>query len=174
MKLFFNYIKARIETIEPNPGEPAFKAVRLWNNQFQKSNVDRKEKAIPYPACFVEFIVNSVNNYALGIKDYFLTVRFRFGVEGYKFERLETFDFCDQFHAAIHMMRPTDESELIFTSFQEVTTDFDEDHNNVEIPYIDYRTRYRSVVAHGTYIETESATALDLDTELIETEDELG
>lgn len=155
MKEFFEYIQARIEA-----RVPAIKKVDLWNNQFIKSN-ERKEKAFPFPICFIEFIVNETNNYSQGFKDYFLTVRFRFGIEGYKFQRLETFDFCDDFHAAIYLMRPTDDSDLYFTSFQEVNTDFDEDHNNVEIPHIDYRTRYRSVVAHSPKVELAPPTALE-------------
>lgn len=188
MKSFFNYIKRRLLT-GTNGSVPlsGLKDVRLWNDQFNKANgktpEGRKEKAIVYPICYVEFIVNDINNYCLGVKDYFLTVRFRFGLESYKFERLDTFDFVDDFYRAIHLMRPAPVSgasvsadsdtitvdsdtvtsdqtegqgeELIFTSFQEVFTEFDEDHNNVEVPYVDYRTRYRSLVAYqrGTAIQ---------------------
>jgi hypothetical protein len=74
-------------------------------------------------------------------------VRFRFAIEGYKFERLDTFDFCDQFMAALQLMQPTEASGLVFTSFQEVTTEFDEDHNNVERPSIDFRTIFTSTAA---------------------------
>jgi len=152
LKALFNYIKARI-----NADVPAIKTVRMWNNQFAHSNgVDtktnnnqyRNEKAFAYPACFIEFQVNDVNNYAMGIKDYFLTVRMRFGVESFKFERLDTFDFRDNFDSFIQLMAPTPISGLTFTTFQEIQTEFDEDWNNVEIPYIDYRTRYRSSTAY--------------------------
>jgi len=143
MKAFFNYIKTRIETRIPTL------KVHLFNDQFTKADIDRTEQAIIYPVCYVEFIINEVNNYCLGIKDYFLTVRFRFGIVSHKVERLETFDFCDTFYQAVHLMRPSDVSGLIFTSFQEVTPEFDEDHKNVDRPYIDYRTRYRSTVAYN-------------------------
>jgi hypothetical protein len=153
MKALFNYIKARINT-----NIPTIKTVRMFNNQFLHSNGSdgktsrvkgyRDEKAFPYPACFVEFIVEQSDNRCLGIVDYVLITRFRFGIEAYKFERLESFDFCDDFKAVIQLMAPTDASGLIFTTFQEVTTEFDEDHDNVESPYIDFRTRYRSQVAY--------------------------
>lgn len=162
MKAFFNYIKSRIETRIPTL------KVELFNDQFNKANIDRTEKAIRYPICYVELIIVEVRNYCLGIKDYITTVRFRIGVEGYKFQRLETFDFVDTFYQAIHMMRPTDASGLIFTSFQEISPEFDEDHNNVERPYIDYRTRYRSQVAHTPLTET---TGVDLDIDTIITDD---
>lgn len=157
MKAFFEYIKARITADVPD-----IKTVRMWNNQFLHSNEKseradklasgrtgyRNEKAFPYPACFVEFIVNEIHSRCLGIKDYDLTVRFRFGIEAYKFERLDTFDFCDTFSGAIQLMAPTEESELRFTTFQESNTEFDEDFNNVEVPYIDYRTQFRSTAAY--------------------------
>lgn len=154
----------------------AFKTIRMWNNQFAHSNgIDgekrtktgyKDEKAFAYPACFVEFIVNQVDNRSMGIKDYVLTVRFRFGVEAYKFERLETFDFCDAFDRFIQLMAPTEASGLTFTTFQEEKTEFDEDHNNVEIPYIDYRTRYRSSNAwqrQTDVIATPTYLAIDLE-----------
>lgn len=162
MKDFFNYIKARIEA-----RIPALK-VELFNDQFNKADIDRTEKAIRYPICYVEFIIVEVRNYCLGIKDYWLTVRFRIGVEGYKFQRLETFDFVDDFYSAIHMMRPTDASGLIFTSFQEVQPEFDEDHNNVDRPYIDYRTRLRSKVAYTVPAPKYAPTDLGISVEVLE------
>jgi hypothetical protein len=155
MKPFFNYIKARINT-----DVPAIKTVRMWNNQFLHSNGPddikkntgkygyRDEKAFAYPACFVEFIVNDIQNYCLGIKDYNLTARFRFGVESYKFERLDTFDFKENFDAFIQLMAPTTVSGMTFTTFQESFTEFDEDWTNVEAPYVDYRVRLRLATAY--------------------------
>lgn len=161
MKNFFLYIKNRIETRIPTL------KVELFNDQFNKANIDRNEKAIRYPICYVEFIIDDVNNLAMGIKDYFLIVRFRLGVEGYKFQRLETFDFVDEFYQAVHLMRPTDDSGLIFSSFQEAaSSEFDEDHNNVERPYIDYRTKYRSQVAYKTPVKTVAPTTLVVNIEL--------
>ena len=154
MKALFNYIKARI-----NADVPEIKTVRMWNNQFMHSNGTdsklggaktgyRDEKAFPYPACFIEFQVQETFNYCLGIKDHILTVRMRFGLQSYKFERLDSFDFRDNFDSMIQLMAPTVTSGLTFTTFQEIQTEFDEDFDNVEIPYIDYRTRYRSSTAY--------------------------
>jgi hypothetical protein len=150
MKDFFNYKKDRILT-----QVPAIKTVRMWNNQLMHANGSddkrrgyRDEKAFRYPACFVEYIIEETFNYCLGIKDYILRVRFRFGIEAYKFERLDTFDFKDNFDKTIQLMAPTEISGLTFTTFQEIQTEFDEDWNNVEAPYVDYRTRYRSSVAY--------------------------
>lgn len=165
MKEFFEYIKTRLtsDLLTGDPAVPVFKTIRMWNNQFLHSNEKydrsedrikgsrtgyRNEKAFGYPACFVEFIIVESDNRAMGIVDYVLTVRFRFGIESYKFERLNSFDFCDNFKAVVQLLDPTDDSGLTFTSFQEIQTEFDEDFNNVETPYIDYRTRYRSVAGY--------------------------
>jgi hypothetical protein len=151
VKDLFNYIKEQVNARVP---DPQIKTVRMWNNQLLHSNSTaqrttfRDEKPFKYPACFVEFIVDDVNNLPLGITDYILTVRYRFGVERYKFERLETFDFCDNFLATMHLLAPTGASGLTFTTFQLIKPEFDEDHNNVEAPYIDYRTRYRHIPSY--------------------------
>jgi hypothetical protein len=108
----------------------------------------RDEKPVKYPACFIEFIIEETNSLPLGIVDYMLTVRFRFGIESYKFQRIETFDFCDQFLAEVQLMAPSSDSGLTFTTLQLMKPEFDEDHNNVESPYLDFRTRYRSDVAY--------------------------
>lgn len=163
MKAFFNHIKSRIQTSIPTL------KVELFNDQFNKANIDRTEKAIIYPICYVEFIVENVNNYALGIKDYFIRVRFRIGIEGYKFQRLETFDFVDTFYQAIHMMRPpVPDTGLYFTSFQEIQPEFDEDHDNVDKPYIDYRTRLRTTTAYTALSEIDPPTDLNLQTQIVD------
>lgn len=147
MKAFFNYIKARINT-----DMPFVKTVRMWNKQLDHSNGEktggRDEKAFPYPAMFVEFIVNQVDNRAMGIKDYILTVRFRYARTSQTYERLDMFDKLDAFDAFIQLMAPTVASGLTFTTFQEEKTNFDTDFNNVEAPYRDFRTRYRSSAAY--------------------------
>lgn len=150
MKDLFEYIKSRILT-----NVSAIKTVRYWNNQPEHSNQakapkggyvgpGRDEKAFKYPACFIEFIFNGVDNRCLKIKDYLLAVRFRFAKEGYRFERLNTFDFVDDFDATMQLMAPTQASGLIFTTFQEAAKGtFEDDFDNVENLYLEYTTRFR-------------------------------
>jgi hypothetical protein len=153
VKALFNFIKAQINARVP---DPAIKTVRMWNNQLLHSNGNqsreargyRDEKSFKYPACFIEFIIQEVNSLPLGITDYLLTVRFRFALERYKFERLDTFDFCDAFQKAIQGLSPTVASGLTFTTFQLIRPEFDEDFNNVEAPYVDYRTRFRNTASY--------------------------
>lgn len=156
MKALFLEIKNRLTADIPSL------SVHLFNDQFTKADTDRTEKAIKYPVCYIEFITEEVANYNNRIKSYLMRVRFRFGVEGYKFERLETFDFVDEFYQSIHMMAPTDRDVLNFTSFQEYQPEFDEDHKNVDRPYVDYRTRVVSRVAYRDPVMIEGVS-LDIE-----------
>lgn len=156
MKELFLYIRNRLTSRIPGL------TVELFNDQFNKANGNtaegRSEMAIRYPVCYIEFIIESVDNLSMGVMAFFLRTRFRFGLESYKFERLETFDFLDDFYAAIHMMTPTDRNILNFTSFQAVEPEFDEDHNNVERPYIDYRTKLFVRAGQRVFIPKEEVT----------------
>lgn len=148
MKALFNYLLARI-----NSQVPAIKTVRYWNNQPKRSNGQNKETRIEkpfiYPACFIEFIFETADNRCLKIVDYVLIVRFRFAREDYKYERLDQFDFADSFAAAMQGLAATSGSGLTFTTFQEVPRGtFEEEFNNVEEFYIDYRTRFRYLGAY--------------------------
>lgn len=161
MKAFFNLIKDRIEnrSYEGLPFLGQLKTVRMWNNQLPHSNgtgsPGRNEKAFPYPACFIEFIVEDVANLPLGIVDYSLIVRFRFAVKRYETRplgqeivKLNTLDFCDDFLKAVQLMAPDPDGNLTFTTLQLATPDFDEDSNNVDAPFVDFRTRLRSSAAY--------------------------
>lgn len=138
MNAFFQLIKTRLNTKVPQ-----FKTVRMWNDQMNKRDTDKTEKPFPTPAVFVEFIINDTENRSFGIKDYLMTVRFHLSRVDYKFERNDTFDLTDAFDGAIQSMAPTNDLTFTFTTLQEITVDYDEDHNNVENPVRDYRTRLR-------------------------------
>lgn len=162
MKAFIDYLTNRIKQ-----KVPALKTVRYWNQQTEHSNQDkakgqtgrlqpgRDEKAFPYPACFLEVIINDVENRCFGIKDYLLTVRFHFANEGYKYERLETFDFADAFTVCMQELCPgaAGPTDLIFTSFIESPRGSLKEANstNVEEHYLDYTTRYQSVASMKQY-----------------------
>jgi hypothetical protein len=173
LKALFEYIAARITARVTD-----IRTVRMWNSQLEHQNTSlskdkgtykstgfKDEQAFRYPAVFIEFIVESVNNLPMQVKDYILTVRFRFARESYKFTRLETFDFVDAFDQAIQMMAPTDASGLTFTTFQEVLTEWDENHDNVEAPYRDYRTRYRYQLTQNTIDVT--GTSLEVNADIV-------
>lgn len=141
----------------------------MWNDQFKENTKSKKEKPFLYPACFVEFIFDQVDNRCLGIIDYVMRVRFRFGKEGYTFERLDTFDFIDAFQAAIQLMAPTTASGLTFTTFQEVAKGtFEDEFDNVETFTLEYTTRYRQTSAFRTKQTIGGPLALEIDVDIVE------
>lgn len=154
MRELFLYIKKRL-----NKNVPEIKTVRIWNEQvkyseggvFLNDKLNKRykaEKAFRLPAIFIEFNQLETHNRSHGVRDILLQVIFRFAIEGYKLERLETFDQADKVIEALQLMAPTPESGLIFTTFQEESTIFDYEHNNVEEPVIIYRTFYRSLAGY--------------------------
>lgn len=129
----FEYLKDRINQDIPN-----IRTVRIWNDQFVQSNEQRKEKAFPYPCLFVEFISNDVRNWSLGIKDIDLTIRFRYGLESYKFERLDDLDLSESLDSILQELHRSGLSGVVFSTIQLSNWEHDSDHENVNVPILDY------------------------------------
>lgn len=130
---------------------PAIKTVRPWNNQLRYSNDPniRTEKAFRYPACFIEFIVNETKNFSIGVKNVDVTIRFRFALESYKFIRLDDLDFAENFDLYVERLRGSESDIVQFSSLQEVQTEYDEDFDNVDKIYVDYKTTWRKLSGFG-------------------------
>lgn len=143
MKDLFEFIQAAILTRVPE-----IKTCKLWNNQTTRVMLTKDEDPFAFPAVFVEFITEEVQSFCLGIKNVSLTVRFRFAIEGYKFERLENLDFCDTFDAAVTGLRGNEADPVQFSTMTESSEQMDTDHDQVNEPTIDYRTTWRKVSAY--------------------------
>lgn len=144
MKELFNFIKAKINT-----AVPAIKTVRLWNNQTGREKDTKNEMPVKFPALFIEIIVSEdIKNLSLGIKDVPLIIRCRFALEGYKFERLSDLDFQKTFDSFIQNFRGNPSDTVQFSTLQEQMTDLDEDSDQVNEPFIDYRTIWRKQSAY--------------------------
>ena len=160
MKDFLDYIKDYIKA-----ELPLYKTVELYNNQIFASNVDRSEKAFPYPAVFIELIPGEIHNRALGIKDIVLEVTFHFAFEGYKFNHGENMlSALDDFDAQVLRLRSDD--DVYFSSFQNTGELFDTDNDNVEEPTLTYFTVFRHTTAHKTLIENQLQD-IEVDGEII-------
>jgi len=149
MKELFEFIKGKILA-----GVPQVKTVRMYNNQISQMNTSRKEKPMAFPAVLVEFITEEVQNFSLGIKNVRLTVRFRFAIEGYTFERLQNLDFQDDFDGVIQSLRGNETDPVQFSTMQEQVNELDEDFDNVQQPYIDYSTIFRKKSAYARRHDT--------------------
>jgi hypothetical protein len=144
MKELYEFISAVITARLPE-----IKAVAMWNSQTTRERLTKTEKAFRTPAVFIEFIVDDeVQNLSLGIKNVPLRIRFRFALQGYKFQRLEDLTFKDNFDAVIQGLRGNETDPVQFSSLQEAMTEVDEDHDQVNEPYIDYMTIWRKQTAY--------------------------
>lgn len=152
MKALFNFIKAailaRIVGEEVPTPKPKFKTVEMWRGQTTRERLEKKQNPFRLPAVFIEFIVEDVQNFSLGIKNVTVRVRFRFAFQSMKFERLEDLDFQDLFDKHIQGLRGNPADTVQFSSLQEVVTDLDEDFDNVNEPFVDYMTIWRKTSAY--------------------------
>lgn len=143
MKTLFNFQRTKIMA-----GVTALKDVRMWNNQISRIMITRDEKPVPFPIVFAEYITEEIKPQTCGIKYVFLTVRFRFAIEGYTFERLDNLDFADDFDAIVTSLRGLPTDPVQFSTMTEVTSTKDTDHDQVDQPYIDYRTCWTKTSAY--------------------------
>lgn len=147
MKALRDYIINEVKTrIVDEAGNPYFRDVRMYNNQFERSNNDdfeaNDEAPFAYPCCFIEFDIQEVRGVALGVKYVDINIIFRLGLENYSLEREEDFDVIDQFDEKILGMRGGENDPVQFSSLQEALTDIDENHNNINRPVMTYKTTY--------------------------------
>ncbi len=142
MKALFDFIKAAILA-----NVTSVKAVEQWNNQTGRERDIKNEKPLKHPAVLIEFITEDVRNHSMGIKDIYLTVRFRFALEGYKFMRLSDLDFQDTFDTFMQSFRGNG-TAVYFSTMQESLTELDESHDQVNEPFIDYKTVWRKTSAY--------------------------
>lgn len=147
MKAFRDYIINEIQT-----RLPSFKTVRMFNNQFERSNNDETKENIEgsfgYPACFIELEEREVKNVALGIKHVDLLVRLHVGLEDYTKKRPNDYITIDDVDLAMQGMRGDSADTVQFSSMIENITAIDTDFNNVNNPILEYTTTYTRLNAY--------------------------
>lgn len=148
MKAVFEYIKNRINT-----DLPEFRTVSMFNDQLNKSNVERTEKAFRYPAVFIQLVTSEVRNRTLGLQDVVLQVICHLAYEGYKFgekRQLADMDTTSRFDAYMHRLHANAEEAVQLTTFQRIIINESEDFDNVNEPILTYMTQWRCM---GSYRE---------------------
>lgn len=162
MKAFRDYILAEIQT-----RLPTLKTVRMFNNQFEKSNNDdsslNTEAAFGYPACFVELEEVEVRNVALGIKFVDLKVRLHIGIENYTKQRASDYITVDNISDAMQGMRGDEADTVQFSSMEEQTVTIDVDYNNVNRPVLEFNTTYTKLSNYKRRAFTLKSTPNTLD-----------
>lgn len=115
--------------------------IDLWNNQV-KAQEQGNQKGFRYNSIFIHFIVNEVKNVGLGIKHKSITVRFYFAIKNLKSDKAKDLDFYDDFAQLIQGFGANEGFQPYFSSFHEVGLVYDNDHDNIALPFVDYNTIY--------------------------------
>ena len=89
----YNALKARIETLA------ALKYVALWNNQFEREDVN-----VPfnYPCCFIEFVNADYIENLQGQQQGTLSIALHLGFESYKTEDTAVLQLKQDLNALVH------------------------------------------------------------------------
>lgn len=111
---------------------PAFKYVGRYNNQFAN---ERNEAAFGYPCALVETRDFVYTDHGVGLQKYTCIVRIHIGFESYRSEEYGDMDLSTEVFKYLHKFSPTEHVPLV-----RIGESADSDHNNVYLPFIDFRT----------------------------------
>lgn len=173
MKPLYLSLRTKLETIT------GLKYVRLFNNQFERSNNDNpdgnNEEAFPYPCAFIEFPSdNEQVSAGAGAKRLNVIVRVHIGFESYKLEDLEVFDLVTLVQDALEGHTDTSFTPLAYSAQR-----MDYDHNNVYVYQFDFKTTYsddtkyikRNAIIKEAPTDLGLTVTLDIDNDIIRTGD---
>lgn len=173
MKALYQSLRARVETL------PEIKWVRLFNDQFNKSNNDdtaqNTEDAFPYPCVFIEFPEdNAPSSSGFGAKRLDVLVRIYIGFESYKLDDLAVFDVALAVQQCLEGYKENGFTDLTYEAQR-----MDYDHNNVYIYQFDFRTQWsdeslytkRNDIAAPSNLTLDVTMDLDIDNIIIRTGD---
>ena len=147
---------------------PSIKYVKLFNDQFNKSNSDdpsqNNQEPFPYPCVFIEFFGNNEKlSQGAGAKRLDVELRLYIGFESYGLEDTTIFDVAEEVGLAIENYKTTVLGPITYEAQR-----MDYNHNNVYIYELDYRTTYEDdskYIKNGT-VATSSPLTLGLNMNL--------
>ena len=87
LKDLYTEIRTELEAIT------GIKYVRLWNNQFERENVN---EAFQLPCCLIEFEPTECRDLLNGVQQYDFVVCIHLGFESYKTEDIDILDLKQQ------------------------------------------------------------------------------
>lgn len=173
MKSLYQILRERIES-----QCASIKHVRLFNDQFNKSNNDNIDnniqEAFQYPCAFISFPTdNPVSSSGFGAKRLDVLVNIKIGFESYKLEDLEMFDIAEEVQEALENYSTDGMTGLTYEGQR-----MDYDHNNVYIYEFDFRTQWSDETKYtkknditATGLTLEIVPDLDIDNTVIRTGD---
>ena len=109
------------------------KYVRLWNNQFERENVN---EAFQFPCCLIEFEPTECRDLLNGVQQYDFVVCIHLGFESYKTEDIDILDLKQQVFIKLGNFLSTT-NMFSYLSRESETQNFD--HDNIQ----DYQIRFK-------------------------------
>jgi len=120
----YNQLKARLETLS------ALKYVRLWNNQFEREDVN---VSFNYPCCFIEFADINYTDDLNGRQRVAMTVNLHIGFESYKTEDTDILQLKQDINELVHFWSTQNNTKFLRRS---EVQNFD--HTNIQEYIISY------------------------------------
>lgn len=127
LKDLYTEIRTELEDIT------GIKYVRLWNNQFERENVNR---AFQFPCCLIEFEPTEGRDLLNGVQQYDFVVCIHLGFESYKTEDIDILDLKQQVFIKLGNFLSTT-NMFSYLSRESETQNFD--HDNIQ----DYQIRFK-------------------------------
>lgn len=127
LKDLYTEIRTELEDIT------GIKYVRLWNNQFERENVN---EAFQFPCCLIEFEPTEGRDLLNGVQQYDFVVCIHLGFESYKTEDIDILDLKQQVFIKLGNFLSTT-NMFSYLSRESETQNFD--HDNIQ----DYQIRFK-------------------------------
>lgn len=123
----FNTLKKHIED-----NIPEIKNVRLFNNQFNRDNV---ENAFLYPCCMLQFNSSNFKELSQGVQQCDIMITTHLGFESYKDEDTDVLRLKQDLYKVVNRFRNDTFSRILRVSERE-----NFDHDNIQVYETDYMT----------------------------------
>lgn len=127
LKDLYTEIRTELESIT------GIKYVRLWNNQFERENVN---EAFQFPCCLIEFEPTECRDLLNGVQQYDFVVCIHLGFESYKTDDADILDLKQQVYIVLNRFASTT-NMFSYLSRESETQNFD--HDNIQ----DYQIRFK-------------------------------
>jgi len=127
LKSLYTELRAELEAIN------GIKYVRLWNNQFEREDVN---EAFQYPCALIEFEPTECRDLLNGVQQYDFVVCVHLGFESYKTDDADVLDIKQQVFVKLGNFNPASKMFSIL-SRESDTQNFD--HDNIQ----DYQIRFK-------------------------------
>jgi hypothetical protein len=110
------------------------KYVALWNNQFERENVN---VSFNYPCCFIEFDNIGYKELLNGVQTVDMSVKIHLGFESYKNEDLDVLDLKQSVYHALHTLSFKDSNGTSSKLLRRAETQ-NFDHTNIQEYILDF------------------------------------